>query len=126
MMKIFIGEFRGIDEEDLKEHIFDAYNVAYDRIEKIDILIAYKFRGGDLTYSSSYFLFAKDAKYYEVRAKHCECYGFENQWKPERIFPEHLKRQTELFNISLYDDRRNEYRKLITQYLADIKEGTRP
>lgn len=43
----------------------------------------------DYTYEeytgSSYVLFWKDGKYYEVYGSHCSCYGLEDQWDPEEI-----------------------------------------
>jgi hypothetical protein len=32
---------------------------------------------------SSFVLYEKDGKLYEVNASHCSCYGLEGQWEPE-------------------------------------------
>uniref|UniRef100_A0AB39CCS6 Integrase n=1 Tax=Pseudomonas phage RVTF4 TaxID=3236931 RepID=A0AB39CCS6_9VIRU len=43
----------------------------------------------DYTYEdysgSSYVLYYKDGKYFEVHGSHCSCYGLEDQWEPEEV-----------------------------------------
>jgi len=43
----------------------------------------------DYTYEdysgSSYVLYYKDGKYYEVHGSHCSCFGLEDQWEPEEV-----------------------------------------
>ena len=43
----------------------------------------------DYTYEdysgSSYVLYCKDGKYYEVHGSHCSCFGLEDQWEPEEV-----------------------------------------
>lgn len=65
------------------EDVICSYHISESELEGATVIHA------DYTYEyyegSSYVLFFKDGKYYEVFGSHCSCYGLEDQWDPEEV-----------------------------------------
>lgn len=82
-MKLFIGDVSDYSVEQLIDWVSRVFLEDKESIKKYDFLVA---SVNEDSYDGwSYFL-VKDREtgdYYEVRASHCSCYGYENQWEPK-------------------------------------------
>jgi hypothetical protein len=101
-MGIFIGNFEN------KEDVIQEFSEGYDEpdlsvqqeIKNCNILFAW-YGYGDYD-GSTFVLFARDGKLYEVNGGHCSCYGLEGQWDPEETSVEALRHR--IHNGSLGQD----------------------
>ena len=98
-----IEDLLGKTEAQVKEHI--AYNycedpyeaesrkVVQERLEKLDVLVAYESVGSWGCDSTSFFVFRCKVtdQLYEMHGSHCSCYGFEGQFRLEETTVEALK-----------------------------------
>lgn len=68
---------------DSVKDVIRNYGIKESELEGATIIHA------DYTYEdysgSSYVLFYKGGKFYEVHGSHCSCYGLEDQWDPEEV-----------------------------------------
>lgn len=80
-----------------KEDVIDKYNAPKDALDTAEVLLAW-YGYGDYCVSS-FVLFKKDGKLYEVNGSHCSCYGLEGQWEPEETSWDALKMR----KFSYYD-----------------------
>ncbi len=86
-----LGDLQGYTEKQIKEHIITHYNASPTELKNVKILIAYESVGPYGCDSSSFFLIKIGRYYYENHASHCSCYGFEDQWKPEKTTMKYLQ-----------------------------------
>lgn len=69
--------------------IIGQFEAPADALDGAEVLLAWY---GDGSYcGSSFVLFRKDGKLYEVNGSHCSCYGLEGQWEPEETTVEALR-----------------------------------
>lgn len=61
--------------------VIEEYRMQPDALDNAVIYLAW-YGYGDYC-GSSFVLFEKDGKLYEVNGSHCSCYGLEGQWEPE-------------------------------------------
>lgn len=75
---MYLGIFKS------KEDVIQQYEAPEDALDGAEVLLAWY---GDGSYcGSSFVLFRKGGKLYEVNGDHCSCYGLEGQWDPEETF----------------------------------------
>lgn len=72
---MFIENFK--DTQDMA----DNFQVPIETFKDLNILIAWYGYGSYC--GSTFVLYEKDGKLYEVNASHCSCNGLEEQWRPE-------------------------------------------
>lgn len=112
---LFLGDLSELSLQEVKDHIKADYSGVRDGggeevvvdLEGCEIIIAYESVGSWGCDSSSFFLFRKDDKLYEVNGSHCSCYGFEGQWTPEEttlVALFHRANCGNLFYAGGYDD----------------------
>ncbi|MNX73904.1 hypothetical protein D3C86_1053200 [compost metagenome] len=81
-MGLYLNDFSSLTD------VVSNYGISHQELEGANMILA------DYTYEnyegSSYVLFEKDGKLYEVSGSHCSCYGLENQWEPEEVLLEEL------------------------------------
>lgn len=61
--------------------VVDQYSAPPDALEGAELLLAW-YGYGDYR-GSSFVLFRKEGKLFEVNGSHCSCNGLEGQWEPE-------------------------------------------
>ena len=79
---IYIQEFTN------NEDVISKYSAPPNAVENAEVLLAW-YGYGDYC-GSSFVLFKKEGKLYEVNGSHCSCYGLEGQWQPEETNKESL------------------------------------
>ncbi len=107
-MFLALDEYLGKDEATIKAEIVSDYEIKGDgdpaTLIPADILVAWMTDGG---YDSQAFHLLRDAEGYLVNhSSHCSCFGYEEQWEPERTTLEALKRQAEKGEF-IYDEGSN-------------------
>lgn len=116
---LFLEDLKGMSHADLIEHIMSDYETTPEDLKGIEFLIAYESTGSYGCDSSSFFLFKRNGKLYEVNGSHCSCYGFEGQWEPEETTLEALK-QRKFSDVGGYDTSPEENKKAINDYIQQI------
>lgn len=98
---LFLADFAGMTTEEVKDKILSDYEISQDIIQDYEILVAYQHEGDWGCDSSSYLLLQhkQTGIFYEVRASHCNYYGFEQQFEPEEADESYLK--AEQFCVSI-------------------------
>lgn len=74
-MSAYIQEFTS------RADVVDRYSAPKDALRGAKVFVAW-YGYGDYC-GSSFVLFEKDGKLYEVNGSHCSCNGLEGQWDPE-------------------------------------------
>lgn len=64
-----------------KNDVQREFQCSDEEMEGVKILLAW-YGYGDYD-GSTFVLFERDGKLYEVNGSHCSCYGLEGQWDPE-------------------------------------------
>lgn len=80
------------------EDILEQYSIDAKELEGATIHLAWYGYGSYC--GSSFVIFEKDGKLFEVNASHCSCNGLEGKWDPEETTWEALK----IRDINQYDD----------------------
>lgn len=141
-----IEDLLGRTEDKVKQHIADNYaKEPYDkeaakpimeRLERLDVLIAYESVGSWGCDSTSFFVF-KDKEtgvLYEMHGSHCSCYGFEGQFGLEETTIEALKSRVEyarsrnqddedehaIFSIGGYDSDATNNARIVNNYINSL------
>ena len=141
-----IEDLLGKTEEKVKQHIADNYakepynkeaaKPIMERLDKLDVLIAYESVGSWGCDSTSFFVF-KDKEtgvLYEMHGSHCSCYGFEGQFGLEETTIEALKSRVEyarsrnqddedehaIFSVGGYDSDATNNARLINNYINSL------
>ena len=141
-----IEDLLGKTEDKVKQHIADNYaKEPYDkeaakpimeRLEKLDVLIAYESVGSWGCDSTSFFVF-KDKEtgvLYEMHGSHCSCYGFEGQFGLEETTIEALKSRVEyarsrnqddedehaIFSVGGYDSDATNNARIVNNYINSL------
>lgn len=107
-----------LTHEQIVQHIVDSYQEPAENLQGIRLIVAYEHVGSWGCDSSSFFLFEKGGKLYEVNGGHCSCYGFENQWCPEETSREALLARPQLFYGGGYDDERKKHAEEAKAHIA--------
>jgi len=93
-MLLALEDLKGRTESQILDHIEQAYQTNREELKnRFEILIAYESTGSWGCDSSSWFLLREKStgNLFENHARHCSCYGFEEQWSPEPTTVEYLK-----------------------------------
>lgn len=123
MKKLYLGDYEGMNEKEIKEDIIKYYIedkeellTIVDDFKKITILIACNM--SESYEENSFFLIQnkKTKKLYCNYAGHCSCMGYEYQWSPEECSIKYL--QSDKFSSQIYDEPE---RKQIIKYMEDLK-----
>ena len=141
-----IEDLLGRTEDKVKQHIADNYaKEPYDkeaakpimeRLDRLDVLIAYESVGSWGCDSTSFFVF-KDKEtgvLYEMHGSHCSCYGFEGQFCLEETTVEALKSRVEyarsrnqededehaIFSMGGYDSDSTNNAKAVNEYIINL------
>ena len=141
-----IEDLLGKTEAQVKEHI--AYNycedpyeaesrkVVQERLEKLDVLVAYESVGSWGCDSTSFFVFKdkETGKLYEMHGSHCSCYGFEGQYGLEETTVEALKSRVKnarsrnqededehaIFSVGGYDSDATNNARIVNNYINNL------
>ena len=141
-----IEDLLGKTEEKVKQHIADNYakepynkeaaKPIMERLDKLDVLIAYESVGSWGCDSTSFFVF-KDKEtgvLYEMHGSHCSCYGFEGQFGLEETTIEALKSRVEyarsrnqddedehaIFSVGGYDSDATNNARIVNNYINSL------
>lgn len=120
MKLLALADLEKMNEKEIKEHIAEEYKTR-DDLSSCNFLIAYESVGSWGCDSSSFYLFEKEGKLYEVHGSHCSCYGFEEQWEPEETSLEYLKSDKFYFSKGGYDEDDEKHDKLVKKYIQEMK-----
>ena len=120
------------------EHPYDAESakIVHDKLDKLDVLVAYESVGSWGCDSTSFFIF-KDKEtgtLYEMHGSHCSCYGFEGQFRLEETTIEALKSRVAnarsrneddedehaIFSIGGYDSDATNNARIINNYINSL------
>lgn len=103
-MGLYLNDFSS------KQDVIESYQVSPEEFDGVEIILA------DYTYmdysGSSFVLFEKDDKLYEVNGSHCSCFGLEGQWEPEEVLLEELIERVET-NKYYHNSNRDELREIL-------------
>lgn len=87
--QVYFDDWEGEDQDVL----IRMFEISEATLAGCDILFAAYENGG---YDGSAFvLFRKDGQLFEVHGSHCSCHGLEDQWVPEEVTEEALRRRME-------------------------------
>jgi len=141
-----IEDLLGKTEDGVKKHIAHNYaeqpydkesaKVVHDKLDKLDVLIAYESVGSWGCDSTSFFVFKhkETGMLYEMHGSHCSCYGFEGQFRLEQTTTEALKSRVEnarsrneddedehaIFSIGGYDSDATNNARIINDYINSL------
>lgn len=86
---VTFGDLEGKTPQEIREHIIQEFGLTADALIGFDVLMAWQ--SDDGYESSNWFLLKKGAQLFENHGSHCSCYGYEDQWKPEKTTRKYLK-----------------------------------
>ena len=140
-----IEDLLGKTEAEVKGHIvrgYSEYDTAEDmqfvseKLEKLDVLVAYESVGWWGCDSTSFFVFKdkETSALYEMHGSHCSCYGFEGQFRLEETTIEALKSRVRearsrnqhdedehaIFSIGGYDGDATNNARIINNYINSL------
>lgn len=121
-MALLLEDYAGKSIEDVRKSITWNYEVSREEIDKYEILIAYQ-SVGPWGCDSSAFLLLRDKEtgdLFENHGSHCSCYGFEEQFTPEKTSVEYLKSIHSSFIYGGYDEDIEEHKVKIRQYIERL------
>jgi hypothetical protein len=124
MKTLFLADLAGMDREKLLAHIKESYEPEEFDFRGCVFLVAYESVGSYGCDSSSFFLFRRDEKLYEVHGSHCSCYGFEDQWKPGEtsvVALKHRAKEGRVFSAGGYDDNETENQRIVTEFVKKLR-----
>lgn len=101
MKTLQLEDLKDMSPKELRAHIENNYIIKLPK--NIKILVAYESVSDFGCDSTAYFLFQRGKQLFEVHASHCSCYGFENQWEPEKTSKKYLKSEKFHFSTGGYD-----------------------
>ena len=141
-MILCLEDLKGMDRNQLIDHLIAEYTADIDKeygggrgngltLDKssfvgITFLVAYESVGSWGCDSSSFFLFRKAGKLYEVHGSHCSCYGFEGQWEPQETSLVALKeraRKGYVFSAGGYDGNETENQAQAAAKVLSMRGG---
>lgn len=102
MTPLYLEDNKGYLPEQVRGHVIQHWNAPAD-LDGMEILIAYESVGSWGCDSNGWYLLKKGDEYYEVHGSHCSCYGFEEQWKPEKTTVAYLLSEQFSFGRGGYD-----------------------
>ena len=116
--------YRRESELAVKKHMADEYQIPFEEIENIRIIVAYE---SEPDYSmSNWFLFiGEDGQLYENHGSHCSCDGFEGQWRPEKTSVEYLL-SNKLYLCDVSDETKESIQEYIKKELQTYIPGPLP
>jgi hypothetical protein len=78
-------------------------------VDRFEVLVAYQSVGSWGCDSNAWFLLREKSSgdLFEVSGSHCSCYGFEDQFQPDKTTLEYLKSDKFSFGLGGYDSTRN-------------------
>lgn len=98
-----LGDLKGRTDKQIRAHIVDSWRVDPKELEGIKLLVAYESVGDYGCDSSGFFVFRKGRSLFEVHGSHCSCYGFEDQWSPEKTSLAYFRSKNFHFSTGGYD-----------------------
>lgn len=119
---LFLEDFSGKDSDVVRNKIVKDFEIARERIDEFQILVAYM-SVGDYGCDSSAWLLLRDRKsggLFEVHASHCSCYGFEGQFAPEPTTEAYLKSDKFSFSCGGYDNSEAANKKAVLDFLKAL------
>ncbi len=87
-MSLYRGGFKS------KEDVIDNFQLGEHQSNGIEIIYA-EYDNHDYE-ADAFVLYKKDGKLYEVYGSHCSCFDLENQWEPEIVSIDALKKRSKL------------------------------
>lgn len=125
MQNLFLADLSSYTEQEIKEHICESYVINGEDLQHFEILIAYESVGSWGCDSSSFFLLRhkETGALYENHASHCSCYGFENQWTPEKTELTYLQSNHFFFATGGYDDDNGKHINQVKDFLKNLKQN---
>lgn len=139
-----IEDLEGKTEDQIKQHLargysdsgYTDYEYIKEKLEKLDVLIAYESVGSWGCDSTSFFLFRskETGELYEMHGSHCSCYGFEGQFRLEPTTKAALMSRVEsarsrnkeegdehtIFSLGGYDGDATNNAKAVNNYITNL------
>lgn len=82
------GEYFDLWADGGRAAVLESFEAPPGALTGAEVLVAtYSLSGYD---GSTYVLFRRDGKLFEVHGGHCSCYGLEGQWTPEEVTPQEI------------------------------------
>jgi hypothetical protein len=141
MQPLILQDLRQLDAEGVIRHLAENYSgtesgfsygeindsnikEANEKLEGLEVLVAYESVGSWGCDSSSYFLLKnKSNELFEIHGSHCSCYGFEGQLTLEPTTIKALQDRDEkggVFYTGGYDDSEDENKKLVSDFIKGL------
>jgi len=123
-MGLYLGDLDYcIKEQQVKDHLVDAWEVLNVLLDRYDILLAYE-HVGSWGCDSSGFYILKDKKtkeLYEVHGSHDSTCGFEGQFELEKTSIEFLMKENYIEHLTFggYDDDVEDHKQKIQNFLNE-------
>lgn len=117
--QLFLEDLKEMTNEEVRNHLIEEYDAAPEKLDKLNVLIAYESVGSWGCDSNSFFLLQdkETDKLYGVYGSHCSCYGFENQFDLEEHSVEYLKSEHFSFYCGGYDKDSTGNTEAVTNYI---------
>lgn len=113
---LYLEDLEPLTEDGIILHCETSWT-APKGLDGMRVLIAYESQGSWGCDSSGWFLLLKGDDLYEVHGSHCSCYGFEDQWTPEKTTVEYLLSQKFSFSCGGYDFAPEQNRQQVRAWL---------
>lgn len=128
LAKEYSGNESGFDYGEISEN---DIKVAKEKLQNMQVLVAYESVGSWGCDSSSYFLLRDkvEDKMFEVHGGHCSCYGFEGQLDLEETNVKALLHRAENGNVFYcggYDDNETENQRAVKEYILSLENKAEP
>ena len=117
-----LEDLKHLNLKQVKDHIARVFDIDRKELARWSVLIAYESVGSWGCDSSNYFLLRcrKTKRLFEARGSHCSCYGFEGQWKPERVTLAYLKSDKHYVSMGGYDSDDAGNREAIAKFVKKL------
>lgn len=123
-MALFLEDLKGHTQAEVKAHLIKEYGATKEDMKRFRIEIAYESVGAWGCDSSSFFLLREKSTgdLYEVHGSHCSCFGFEDQFEPEKTTLQYLKSDKFHFTTGGYDYDRDESLKSVASFIKRMRK----
>jgi hypothetical protein len=131
MVAIYLHDWEGEDAS----AVFTEYNGerwnSYKEEDSCPLEEKPEFKGVEILLASyitgnyegtSFVLFRRDGKLYEVNAYHCSCFGLEGQWDPEEVTKEELSYRLKEGRLGVDYHDNNEFAHELSELLLKLPE----
>lgn len=109
-------------QDEVCEALAQTFYVDKEEVARFAVLVAYVSEGPWGCDSSAYVLLRdwNTGEYYEVFGSHCSCYGFEEQWDPDKTDIRFLKSDKFCLPLGGYDDEGSDHIARTKEFIAGL------